>query len=105
MNKKIEIELPFDLNLSEPIITRNVDGVVVDEKKTITFKNKLNAGMVGDIPVGENSEMKMHHFFPIISKMTGETVATVKKLGFSDIQESMDVVGHFLGGGPTTGDS
>ena len=91
-------EIPYTFTLSSPIKTFNKEGdEVVDARvEKITFSNPLNAGMMANIPAGENVEITMGHFYPIISKMTGQPVATINKLGVSDLMHAVEVVGYFL---------
>lgn len=72
-----------------------------ETKTELTFRNKLRAGMVGDMDVG--GTMRLRDLFPIISKMTGETTVLVERLRWCDAQAAMKVVGHFLGSGQKTG--
>ena len=92
-----EYELPYNYILKKPI--------QLSENNTVTeinFKNAVNGGMIEHLPAGGSQFMKMGHFYPIISKMTGETLITIKKMEFDDLQKCIEVVGSFLGDSPET---
>lgn len=88
-------EWPYTMPLAYPV------QLGTETKTELVFRNKLRAGMVGDMDVG--GTMRLRDLFPIISKMTGETTVLVERLRWCDVQEAMKVVGHFLGNGPQTG--
>ena len=102
---EVEITLPFEIPLSAPIHIHNVNGAVVKTIDKITFQNPVNAGMLEDFPIGEKIVLKMGNMYPIVSQMTGETLATIKKLSFRDIKECLKIANHFLADGQMTGDS
>lgn len=98
-------KIPHSQPLADPIKTFNTEGDEVTSARIekLVFSNPLNAGMIANIPAGENTDITLGHFYPIISKMTGQPVATINKLGVPDLMKAVEVVGYFLEGGPTTG--
>jgi len=91
-NTGTRTELPFTITLEEPI---ELGSTTVHE---ITFRNRLSAGMMAHLPVGEKTQ-KMGDFYPIISKMTGETLVTVERLGYPDLSKCISVVSSFFTSG------
>lgn len=91
------ITLPHTITLREPIEMGKESGTMITE---ITFRNRFTAAMVEKMPVADQT---MGDFYPVISKMTGETMETIRRLGFRDLQECIEVVSHFFGSGPTIG--
>lgn len=68
--------------------------------KTLTeleFRNEMQVGFVEHLPVsgGKYGVQKVGHIIPIISKMTGETMATIKKITFKDFTACADIVSYF----------
>jgi len=84
-------ELPHVITLEESF------NLGSEEKTTITFRNRLQGGFLTHLTVGK--DQKFGEFFPIISKMTGETLTTIEKLGFTDLQECISVVSSFFKSG------
>lgn len=87
--KEDSLELPFTLKLSKPITLGS------ETLDSFTFRNEPTAGDVENMPV---RDQKMGHFYPVISKMTGETLVSVRKLSFKDMQNCMEIANYFLGG-------
>mgnify|MGYP000439307420 CR=1 FL=1 len=97
--------IPHKMELKEPIRTFNTEGDEIESARVekLVFSNPLNAGMIASIPAGENADLSIGSFYPIISKMTGQTMANINKLGVTDVMEAIEVVSYFLEPGPTTG--
>ena len=92
-----EYTLPYELELRSPV---EVGSETIEK---ITFKNEPDGDMVGSLPAGGKEFFQMQHFYPIISKMTGESSRTVRKMKYADLQVCLDVVSYFLGDGQETG--
>ena len=91
------ITLPHTIKLREPVEMGKDSGTMITE---ISFRNRFTAAMVEKLPVADQT---MGDFYPIISKMTGETMETIRRLGFADLKDCIEVVSHFLGSGPVIG--
>lgn len=88
------MSLPFTLKLNTPI---KLGEETVSE---ITFKNEPTAADVEKMPI---KDQQMGHFYPVISKMTGETLVGIRRMGFKDLQACMELANHFLGGSDEAG--
>jgi len=91
--------LPHTITLQEPIEMGKDTKTMITE---ITFRNKFTAAMVENMPLEGHT---MGHFYPIISKMSGETMETVRRMGFADLQDCIKVVSSFFTIGPAIGGS
>jgi hypothetical protein len=81
-----KIELPYTLVLKYPIKLKK------SEINEIVFKNILKAAL--HIPI--NAELKMGHFLPMISQMTGEPQPIIKQMAHVDFAAAVNVVSTFL---------
>jgi len=61
------------------------------------FKNPIEVSFVEHLPIsgGKHGVQKIGHVVPIIAKMTGQTMAVVKKISFNDFQACADIVNYF----------
>tara|TARA_R110001606_G_scaffold345587_1_gene494490 strand:+ start:190 stop:519 length:330 start_codon:yes stop_codon:yes gene_type:complete len=89
------MSLPFTLKLTKPIKLGE------DTVSEITFKNEPTAADVEKMPV---KDQNMGHFYPVISKMTGQTLVGIRRLSFKDLQNAMELSNHFLGGSEEIGE-
>lgn len=88
-----EYELPHTVKLSRPIVLGS------EEKENITFKNRLNGRMLKKLEVGKNGSTRLGSFYPIISKMTGETPITINRMLWVDLNKCLPVITYFLASG------
>lgn len=86
------LTMPHVIQLKYP---RSVGSKVIDE---VTFRNEPTGAMTENLPVGN---MKQGDFYPIISKMTGETLDLVRKMHPHDIVKCMKAASVFLDIGQT----
>lgn len=95
--KPTRVELPHTVTLVDPF---KLGSQTVE---SVTFKNRLCADMVKHLPVGAVGSFTLGHLYPIVSKMTGETMEVVGRLGWDDLQECVGIASAFLGNGQKTG--
>ena len=86
-------ELPHVHELSDPFQLGS------ELKTAVTFRNRLCGGFMEHMTFG--AQQKLGDFYPIIAKMTGETLDTIKKLGPQDLFECAGVVSSFFSRGKT----
>ena len=85
-----KIELPHTIKLEVPF-------EFADKKiEEITFKNRITAEMIMHLSIQGNH--KHGHYIPIISQMTGEQSALIKKLSPIDLINCEYVVTYFFHG-------
>lgn len=63
----------------------------------LEFKNEMQVSFMEHMPIsgGKYGVQKVGHIIPVISKMTGETMATIKQITFSDFQKCSEIVAFF----------
>lgn len=100
MSKKPEtINLPYDVILTTPVEYGS------ETTKKITFKNRLQAYMMKDIPMSQKMELTPGALYPVIAEMTGEFIEVIEKMDWCDALTCINVVTSFLGNGPTAGNT
>lgn len=95
--EEIHYELPYTQKLQEPFEVG--EGKLVSE---LVWKNRLQAAMVENMPIGGREFLQSKHFLPIISGMTGESPIVIRKMGYADYAESIGIASYFLEGGQGT---
>lgn len=72
--------------------------------ESIQFKNRFTVGMIKHFPMDQDkSPLKVGHFLPVISKMTGEVPQLIDMLGMADMNKAAEITASFFGSGQTTG--
>ena len=95
--------LPHTYPMDEPINTYNTKGVIVKTQTEVVFLNSINAGMMGKFRIGEQSEIELERFYPIIGQMTGMRIQDVAKLSWEDLNSCVEIILPFLQRGRKTG--
>lgn len=90
-------------NKKQPIAIIVLDYPIQVGSETITEIKINRRPKAGDLMDMKSGEQTLGDIMKIVSKISGETMETVKELDLEDLQKVSEVVQNFLGNSPKIG--